>query len=117
MAKQAPSKRDNPAREVRGNPRVPPAGRRKKVQGDGAGNGDRTRDFKLGKLALCQLSYARSFLPRPQGHAPAASGADPPKGPHGSDNYKASAPPDKRFFGAAPEAGMAVAFCTQPCYS
>jgi hypothetical protein len=26
---------------------------------DGAGNGDRTRDFKLGKLALYQLSYAR----------------------------------------------------------
>ena len=25
----------------------------------GAGNGDRTRDFKLGKLALYQLSYAR----------------------------------------------------------
>ena len=28
-------------------------------RGVGAGNGDRTRDFKLGKLALYQLSYAR----------------------------------------------------------
>jgi hypothetical protein len=26
----------------------------------GAGNGDRTRDPKLGKLVLCRLSYARS---------------------------------------------------------
>ena len=28
----------------------------------GAGNGIRTRDLKLGKLALCQLSYARPHL-------------------------------------------------------
>ena len=28
--------------------------------GDGAGNGIRTRDTKLGKLVLYQLSYARS---------------------------------------------------------
>ena len=28
---------------------------------DGAGNGDRTRDTKLGKLVLYQLSYARSI--------------------------------------------------------
>lgn len=27
---------------------------------NGAGNGDRTRGIKLGKLALCQLSYART---------------------------------------------------------
>lgn len=27
----------------------------------GAGDGDRTRDIKLGKLALYQLSYARFF--------------------------------------------------------
>ena len=27
---------------------------------NGAGNGSRTRDFQLGKLTLCQLSYARS---------------------------------------------------------
>ena len=26
---------------------------------DGAGDGDRTRDPKLGKLVLCQLSYTR----------------------------------------------------------
>jgi hypothetical protein len=30
------------------------------VQGIGAGNGVRTRDLKLGKLALYQLSYARA---------------------------------------------------------
>jgi hypothetical protein len=30
-----------------------------KIMG-GAGNGDRTRDTKLGKLVLYQLSYARS---------------------------------------------------------
>src|SRR6185295_3520248 len=37
--------------------------RRKSVlrEGFGAGNGIRTRDIKLGKLALYQLSYARSF--------------------------------------------------------
>ncbi len=29
---------------------------------DGAGNGGRTRDLKLGKLALYQLSYAREWL-------------------------------------------------------
>jgi hypothetical protein len=29
---------------------------------DGAGNGGRTRDFKLGKLVLYQLSYARSTI-------------------------------------------------------
>ena len=29
---------------------------------DGAGNGGRTRDFKLGKLVLYQLSYARSSV-------------------------------------------------------
>ncbi len=28
---------------------------------DGAGNGGRTRDLKLGKLALYQLSYARDI--------------------------------------------------------
>ncbi len=28
---------------------------------NGAGNGARTRDIKLGKLALYQLSYARSL--------------------------------------------------------
>ena len=28
----------------------------------GAGNGARTRDIKLGKLALYQLSYARSLI-------------------------------------------------------
>ena len=28
----------------------------------GAGNGGRTRDFKLGKLVLYQLSYARSTV-------------------------------------------------------
>ena len=28
----------------------------------GAGDGARTRDIKLGKLALYQLSYARTFL-------------------------------------------------------
>ena len=28
----------------------------------GAGNGTRTRDIKLGKLALYQLSYARSMV-------------------------------------------------------
>ena len=28
-------------------------------ESSGAGNGDRTRGIKLGKLALCQLSYAR----------------------------------------------------------
>jgi hypothetical protein len=28
----------------------------------GAGNGDRTRGFKLGKLVLYQLSYARSTI-------------------------------------------------------
>ena len=27
---------------------------------DGAGDGDRTRDFQLGKLTLYQLSYTRS---------------------------------------------------------
>lgn len=32
--------------------------------GIGAGNGDRTRDPKLGKLVLCQLSYARPCFPR-----------------------------------------------------
>jgi hypothetical protein len=30
--------------------------------GDGAGNGTRTRDIKLGKLALYQLSYARALM-------------------------------------------------------
>ena len=30
-----------------------------KVEFYGAGNGTRTRDFKLGKLALYQLSYSR----------------------------------------------------------
>ncbi len=30
------------------------------MQDGGAGNGDRTRDTKLGKLVLYQLSYARS---------------------------------------------------------
>ena len=34
-------------------------------EGDGAGNGARTRDLKLGKLALYQLSYARVGLPTP----------------------------------------------------
>ena len=29
---------------------------------NGAGNGTRTRDFNLGKVALYQLSYSRSFL-------------------------------------------------------
>ena len=29
--------------------------------GNGAGDGARTRDIKLGKLALYQLSYARLF--------------------------------------------------------
>ena len=33
--------------------------------GDGAGNGVRTRDPKLGKLVLYQLSYARFFHPHP----------------------------------------------------
>ena len=32
---------------------------RKSDEGDGAGNGVRTRGIKLGKLALYQLSYAR----------------------------------------------------------
>ncbi len=32
---------------------------------NGAGNGDRTRDPKLGKLVLYQLSYARTLLPAP----------------------------------------------------
>jgi hypothetical protein len=31
------------------------------MQNSGAGNGTRTRDFKLGKLALYQLSYSRSL--------------------------------------------------------
>ena len=35
----------------------------------GAGNGTRTRDIKLGKLALYQLSYARSPVPAWQGTA------------------------------------------------
>src|SRR5207302_1204704 len=35
---------------------APPPGTRRS---DGAGNGTRTRDIKLGKLALYQLSYAR----------------------------------------------------------
>ena len=30
-----------------------------KIKENGAGNGDRTRGIKLGKLALYQLSYAR----------------------------------------------------------
>src|SRR6476469_5836293 len=40
----------------------------------GAGNGTRTRDIKLGKLALYQLSYARS-MDRAQGNL--AEGAPP----------------------------------------
>ncbi len=32
-----------------------------KMKRNGAGNGTRTRDIKLGKLALYQLSYARSY--------------------------------------------------------
>ncbi len=28
-------------------------------QGDGAGDGSRTRDMQLGRLPLCQLSYSR----------------------------------------------------------
>ena len=29
----------------------------------GAGDGDRTRDIDLGRVALCQLSYSRSESP------------------------------------------------------
>jgi hypothetical protein len=32
------------------------------IPGSGAGNGIRTRDTKLGKLVLYQLSYARSTI-------------------------------------------------------
>ena len=34
----------------------------REIRNFGAGNGTRTRDIKLGKLALYQLSYARSIL-------------------------------------------------------
>ena len=36
--------------------------RRRRNVKNGAGNGVRTRDLKLGKLALYQLSYARIML-------------------------------------------------------
>ena len=37
---------------------------------DGGGNGIRTRDFQLAKLALYQLSYAPGRLPRPAAGEP-----------------------------------------------
>src|SRR3982751_2041878 len=42
-----------------------------------AGDGARTRDIKLGRLALYQLSYSRDFAP-----------LDPPNGPNGGGRIR-----------------------------
>jgi hypothetical protein len=67
----------NSAPAVAAGRRYRPEGRKRVI---GAGNGTRTRDIKLGKLALYQLSYAR---PRPRVAGNVTDGAGPVKG-HGS---------------------------------
>ena len=47
-------------RHEKGDRRMRAAAR--EIRDFGAGNGTRTRDIKLGKLALYQLSYARSIV-------------------------------------------------------
>jgi hypothetical protein len=41
---------------------IPGINNNKSTNPQRAGNGIRTRDLKLGKLSLCQLSYSRKYL-------------------------------------------------------